>query len=90
VMPCRRIGISVGNLKRKSLRDIWATSRTLWRLRDRDSYKGECGRCSFWPSCRGCRAVAYAWSRARGHADLFADDPQCWRIRSSEMPHIGS
>jgi len=24
--------------------------------------------------------VAYAWSRARGRADLFADDPQCWRI----------
>jgi radical SAM protein with 4Fe4S-binding SPASM domain len=80
VMPCRRIGISVGNLKRKSLRDIWATSRTLWRLRDRESYKGECGRCSLWPSCRGCRAVAYAWSRARGSGDLFADDPQCWRI----------
>jgi len=80
VMPCRRIGISVGNLKRKSLRDIWATSKTLWRLRDRESYKGQCGRCSFWPSCRGCRAVAYAWSRARGRADLFADDPQCWHI----------
>jgi len=24
--------------------------------------------------------VAYAWSRARGRADLFADDPQCWHI----------
>lgn len=80
VMPCRRIGISVGNLRRKSLRDIWATSRTLWRLRDRSSYRGHCGSCSYWPSCRGCRAVAYAWSRARGRADLFADDPQCWRI----------
>ena len=80
VMPCRRIGISVGNLKRKSLRDIWATSRTLWRLRDRRSYRGRCGQCSLWPSCRGCRAVAYAWSSAHGLADLFADDPQCWRI----------
>jgi radical SAM protein with 4Fe4S-binding SPASM domain len=80
VMPCRRIGISVGSLRRKSLRDFWATSRTLWRLRDRKSYRGQCGRCSYWPSCRGCRAVAYAWSRIRGRADLFADDPQCWRI----------
>ncbi|HTZ41382.1 MAG TPA: radical SAM protein [Syntrophales bacterium] len=81
VMPCRRIGISVGSLKRKSLREIWATSKTLWRLRDRESYRGQCGRCPLWPSCRGCRAVAYAWSLARGRANLFADDPQCWRIR---------
>lgn len=80
VMPCRRIGIPVGNLKEKSLRQIWATSKTLWRLRDRASYRGRCGACKWWPSCRGCRAVAYACSRARGHADLFADDPQCWRI----------
>lgn len=80
VMPCRRIGIVVGNLKKKSLRQIWATSRTLWKLRHRGSYKGRCGTCEQWPSCRGCRAVAYACSKARGRADLFADDPQCWHI----------
>jgi radical SAM protein with 4Fe4S-binding SPASM domain len=84
VMPCRRIGISVGNLRRKSLRQIWATSRTLWNLRNRASYKGKCGECALWPSCRGCRAVAYAHSRARGRADLFADDPQCWRITGTK------
>ena len=84
VMPCRRIGLSVGHLKRKSLREIWATSRTLWKLRDRASYRGKCGACHFWPSCRGCRAVAYACSKAGGRADLFADDPQCWRIHPPE------
>ena len=84
VMPCRRIGVSVGNLRRKSLRQIWATSKTLWKLRNRASYKGKCGECDLWPSCRGCRAVAYAHSRAHGRADLFADDPQCWRIAGGE------
>lgn len=84
VMPCRRIGIPVGNLKRKSLRHIWATSETLWKLRNRASYKGKCGECDLWPSCRGCRAVAYAYSKALGQADLFADDPQCWRITEIE------
>ena len=78
VMPCRRIGLVAGSLKKKDLRSIWASSRLLWKLRRRDHYKGKCGRCSFWPSCRGCRAVAYAYSVTQGRPDLFADDPQCW------------
>ncbi len=79
VMPCRRIGLAAGNLKKKSLQTIWASSRILWQLRKRESYEGRCGRCSLWPTCRGCRAVAYAYSLTQGKADLFADDPQCWR-----------
>jgi len=78
VMPCRRIGLIAGNLKKKSLRTIWASSRLLWKLRRRESYNGKCGGCSLWPSCRGCRAVAYAYSLTQGTPDLFADDPQCW------------
>jgi radical SAM protein with 4Fe4S-binding SPASM domain len=81
VMPCRRIGLVAGNLKKKSLRAIWASSRLLWQLRRRESYTGKCGRCSFWPSCRGCRAVAYAYSLTQDKPDLFADDPQCWIIQ---------
>ena len=78
VMPCRRIGLVAGNLKKKPLRTIWASSRLLWQLRKRESYAGKCGQCSLWPSCRGCRAVAYAYSSTQGRPDLFADDPQCW------------
>jgi len=83
VMPCRRIGLVAGNVRRKSLRQIWASSRLLWRLRKRESYKGICGSCSFWPSCRGCRAVAYNFSVTQGKPDLFADDPQCWHNQQS-------
>jgi radical SAM protein with 4Fe4S-binding SPASM domain len=78
VMPCRRIGLIAGNLKKRSLRTIWASSKLLWQLRRRENYKGKCGNCPRWPSCRGCRAVAYAYSLTRGKPDLFADDPQCW------------
>ena len=78
VMPCRRIGLAAGNLKRKPLREIWASSRLLWKLRRRESYQGKCGHCTLWPSCRGCRAVAYAHSVNEGKPNLFADDPQCW------------
>jgi radical SAM protein with 4Fe4S-binding SPASM domain len=79
VMPCRRIGLVAGNLKKNSLRQIWASSPMLWKLRKRESYTGKCGRCDLWASCRGCRAVAYAYSAAQGAPDLFADDPQCWK-----------
>lgn len=82
VMPCRRIGLTAGNLKKSSLRSIWASSRLLWQLRSRESYPGKCGECVLWPSCRGCRAVAYAYSAAQGRPDLFADDPQCWLASS--------
>jgi AdoMet-dependent heme synthase len=80
VMPCRRIGIKIGNIRKTSLRQIWSTSKVLWRLRQRKNYKGQCGKCSLWPSCRGCRAVAYAYSKSQGKNDLFADDPQCWAL----------
>jgi len=81
VMPCRRMGIKIGNLRKRSLRQIWAGSKILRQLRKRDSYNGECGNCALWASCRGCRAVAYACSKLSGAPDLFVDDPQCWKIR---------
>ncbi len=88
VMPCRRIGLVAGNLKTKSLRQIWASSKLLWQLRRRASYTGKCGRCSHWPSCRGCRAVAYAYSVVQGEPDLFMDDPQCWNLPSPTPSRI--
>ncbi len=88
VMPCRRIGLVAGNLKKKSLRAIWASSRLLWKLRRRESYPGKCGKCSLWPSCRGCRAVAYAYSSSKGKPDLFADDPQCWSFLPGETSNV--
>ena len=90
VMPCRRIGLKIGNLSKTSLREIWSTSKVLRRLRERQSYEGECGKCSLWPSCRGCRAVAYAYSKSQGANDLFADDPQCWLAGSENFPPTDS
>jgi radical SAM protein with 4Fe4S-binding SPASM domain len=78
VTPCRRLPLSLGNVRRHSLRRIWATSPVLEALRDRSRYKGKCGACSRWANCRGCRAIAYAFSRSRGEDDFLADDPQCF------------
>lgn len=76
--PCRRLDIPIGNIRRDSLREVWATSEVLLKLRDRESYKGKCRRCSRWASCRGCRAIAYAYSCSKGENDFLSEDPQCF------------
>lgn len=78
LIPCRRLPVPLGNIKKDSLREIWATSEVLEALRDRSRYKGKCGACSRWAQCRGCRAIAYACSKAKGSEDLLAEDPQCF------------
>jgi radical SAM protein with 4Fe4S-binding SPASM domain len=78
VMSCRRLAVTLGNARRDSLRELWTTSPVLEALRDRSRYKGKCGSCSRWAHCRGCRAIAYAYSRSRGEDDYLAEDPQCF------------
>lgn len=78
ITPCRRLPIPLGNVLTDSLREIWSTSEVLEDLRDRSSYTGACRSCSRWTVCRGCRAIAYAWSQAHGGDDFLGDDPQCF------------
>ena len=78
VVPCRRLPISIGNVRKDSLREIWSMSNVLNDLRDRSKYKGKCGSCNRWANCRGCRAIAYSYSMSKGKGDLLAPDPQCF------------
>jgi AdoMet-dependent heme synthase len=78
VTPCRRLPVPLGNVRRDSLREIWSGSPVLEMLRDKNSYQGKCGRCRRWAACRGCRAMAYALSRAEGLPQLGGEDPQCF------------
>lgn len=78
ITPCRRLPIPIGNVRKDSLREVWATSEILELLRDKTRYKGKCGTCKKWENCRGCRAIAYACSRALGGNDFLAEDPQCF------------
>lgn len=73
--PCRRLPIPIGNIRRDSLREVWATSEVLELLRDKAKYKGRCGKCRRWALCRGCRAIAYAYS---AEGDFLAEDPHCF------------
>lgn len=78
VLPCRRLPVPLGNVRQDRLREIWAASPVLEALRDKTRYHGNCGSCPRWAGCRGCRAIAYAWSRAQGTPDYLAPDPQCF------------
>jgi len=83
VMPCRRMDLPIGNIKTGSFRDLWADSPVLWQLRTRKDYHGSCQTCRYWPACRGCRAIALAFARAKGAEDYLGPDPQCPYYRSS-------
>ena len=74
VFPCRRLPISIGNLKEDSIFKIWYTSKVLWDIRNKKNLKGKCDDCEFIPRCSGCRATAYAMT-----GDYLAEDPQCWK-----------
>jgi len=81
VMPCRRMDLSIGNIKTDRFRDLWADSPVLWQLRTRTDYHGGCEKCRYWPVCRGCRAIALAFARANGSEDYLGPDPQCPHCR---------
>jgi radical SAM protein with 4Fe4S-binding SPASM domain len=72
VWICTKVNYPIGNIKKKSLIEIWNTSKILKKLRDRDNLKGRCGKCHNKLICGGCRAAAYA-----KYKDLFAEDPIC-------------
>jgi radical SAM protein with 4Fe4S-binding SPASM domain len=72
VLPCRRFPISIGNLLKDSLRQIWEKSEILEKLRGKENLKGQCGRCEV-KDCRGCRSLALALT-----GDYLEKDPHCW------------
>lgn len=78
IVPCRRLELPIGNVRTDSLREVWATSELLGRLRDKSNYTGKCGSCERWAACRGCRAIAFAHAQGKGCNNLLAEDPQCF------------
>ena len=72
VLPCSYFPLAAGNIREKSLREIWDSSSLFRELRDFSSYKGRCGVCEYIRVCGGCRARAYAVS-----GDYLQEEPFC-------------
>ncbi len=72
VQPCGYLDRQVGNVRQKSLREIWESAELFRDLRDHSAYGGKCGSCGFLAVCGGCRARAY---EATG--DPLGPEPLC-------------
>lgn len=74
VYPCTFLPITVGNIRKQSLTEIWRNSPVLNTLRQRNALKGKCGACEYRETCGGCRGRALACT-----GDYLETDPVCLR-----------
>jgi radical SAM protein len=72
VFPSGFLPLPAGNVRQRSVVDIYRYSPLFRELRDASKLKGKCGRCEFREICGGSRARAYALS-----GDYLAEDPSC-------------
>jgi radical SAM protein with 4Fe4S-binding SPASM domain len=84
VYPCRRFPLSIGNLLKNPLREIWENSGVLHQLRNKGNLKGKCGSCGQ-PGCTGCRSLAFSLT-----GDYLAEDPHCWHILPARPAGAGT
>lgn len=72
VFPSGFMPVSVGNVKEKSLVEIYQEAPLFNALRDPNRYEGRCGLCEFVGICGGSRSRAYAMT-----GDPLAEEPFC-------------
>lgn len=82
VTPCVMLPVRIGNIRGRSLRDVWESSDLIHALHDRSTLGGWCNSCSYIEKCGGCRAVAYSYT-----GNALAADPRCW-LHARENPPI--
>lgn len=74
VYPCRRLPVSVGNIKEKSFEDIYFKNELVAKLQNDGTNEG-CEECSFKDKCNGgLKCLSYAVT-----GSPFTKDPGCWR-----------
>ncbi len=75
VFPCGYLPVSSGNVKDKTLAQIWRGSGVFANLRDESNLEGKCGCCEYSKICMGCRARAFSET-----GDYLAEEPNCNHI----------
>lgn len=80
VTPCVMFPLSLGNLRDRTLGEIWSTSEDVALLKSRE-VKGACASCTHRLDCGGCRAGAWALT-----GDMMAEDPCCWLAHAFSQP----
>jgi radical SAM protein with 4Fe4S-binding SPASM domain len=72
VFPSGFLPLGAGNVRQRSLVDIYRHASLFQDLRDTSKYGGRCGACEFVGVCGGSRSRAYAMS-----GDPLAEEPFC-------------
>ncbi len=72
VMPSGLLPIVCGNVRERSLADIYRNSPVLQAIRQPDIYKGKCGVCEYNHICGGSRSRTYAVT-----GDYLESEPYC-------------
>lgn len=72
VFPSGFLPISAGNIRTRSLIDIYRNTTLFCDLRNENLYEGRCGVCEFVSVCGGSRSRAYAMT-----GNPFAEEPFC-------------
>lgn len=74
VLACPKLPIKLGNIRQKSIREIWLSDNNsvLRKLRYRE-LEGKCRECELKNMCGGCRAFAFAEK-----GDYLYEDSLCW------------
>lgn len=72
VHPSGFLPLGAGNVRTRSLPEIYRDSELFTGLRDPDRLEGRCGRCEFRRVCGGSRSRAYAVT-----GDPYAEEPWC-------------
>lgn len=76
VYPCRRLPIFVGNLREKTLKEIYYDSQVLKKLRNLNTINNVCHCCPYFEICHGgARCVAFGF-----FSQIQAPDPHCWGL----------
>ena len=78
VDPSGFLPLVAGNVREKSVVEIYSSSEIFVNLKDPDRLKGKCGVCEYRKICGGSRARAYAMT-----GDYLAEEPCCIYIPST-------
>ncbi|SER88739.1 radical SAM protein, BA_1875 family [Propionibacterium cyclohexanicum] len=82
VMPSGFLPTSVGNVRERSLVELYRDTELMKALRRPEEFKGSCGVCEFNRWCGGSRARAAAWT-----GDPLESDPLCPYVPRSMRGH---
>ena len=74
IEPCVFFPLTVGNVRKDDLNELWKNCEVFTDLRNKDILQGNCGSCEFRYHCGGCRARAYNY-----FGNYLAPDPGCVR-----------